>query len=115
MLETASHEIRRAAEAAEAQRQRARRLSALVAALDDLLLDLEELNLRGMAEAPDACRRRAAELIAEAMRREESTAPPETVPALMERVYEAQDAALPRRRRAGWGLGEPARGDDDDA
>ena len=110
MLETARHEIRRAAEAAEAQRQRARRLTALVAALDDLLDELEELNLRGVAEAPDACRCRAAELIAEAMRQQDAPALPETVAGLTERVYEAQDAALLRRRRAGWGLDEPAPG-----
>jgi hypothetical protein len=108
MLETASHEIRRAADTAEAQRQRARRLPALVAALDDLLFELEELNLRDVAEPPDACRCRAAELIAEAMRQQEARALPKTVAGLMERVYEAQDAALLRRRRAGWGLDEPA-------
>lgn len=108
MLETASQEIRRAAEAAEAQQRRARRLTALVAALDDLLFELEELNVRGVVGVPDACRRLAAELIGEAMRQPELPALPETVAGLMERVYEAQDAALLRRRRLGWGLDEPA-------
>ena len=108
MLETASQEIRRAAEAAEAQQRRARRLTALVAALDDLLFELEELNVRGVGGGPDACRRLAAALSGEAMRQPELPARPEPVAGLLERVYEAQDAALLRRRRLGWGLDEPA-------
>jgi hypothetical protein len=111
MLETASREIRRAAEAAEDRRQEAARLPALVAALDDLLFELEELNVRGIARVPDAGRRRAAELIAEAIG-PGGVVPtlPETVADVMERVYEAEDAAMPRRRRAGWGTDERGAG-----
>jgi hypothetical protein len=110
MLETASHEIRRAADAAEGRRQEAARLPALVAALDDLLFELEELNVRGLVTVPDASRRRAAELIAEVMRLDGVPVLPETVANVMERVYEAQEAAMLGRRRAGCGLDEPAAG-----
>jgi hypothetical protein len=108
MLETARREIRRAAEAAELRRLEAARLSALVASLDGLLSELEELNVLGIATAPDPCRRRAAHLIAEAARLDAAPDLPETVEGLMERIYEAQEAALLRRRRAGWGLVVPA-------
>ena len=108
MLETASREIRRAVEAAELRRLEAARLLALVASLDELLSELEELTVLGIITAPDACRRRAAELVAEAARLDAAPVLPETVAGLMERVYQAQEAALLRRRRAGWGLDEPA-------
>ncbi|HSR22202.1 MAG TPA: hypothetical protein VLW53_01525 [Candidatus Eisenbacteria bacterium] len=104
MLETASREIRQAAEAEERRRQEAGRLPGLVSALDDLLFELEELVLQDVAVAPARCRRRAAELIAEASRLDELPVLPETVAHLMDRVYEAQDIAMLRRRRAGWGL-----------
>lgn len=104
MIESASREIQRAAGAADARRREAERMPALVAALDDLLFDLEELTVRGTADVPDAVGRRAAELIAEALRLRDVPAVPGTVADLMERVYQAQDAALLRRRRAGWGL-----------
>jgi hypothetical protein len=106
MIESANREIQRAAGAAEARRREGERISGLVAALDDLLYELEELTLRGVAVAPDAIGRRAAELVAEALRMEDVPAVPATVAGLMERLYEAEDAALTRRRRAGWGLGE---------
>jgi len=106
MIENASREIQRAAGAAEVRRREATRLPALIAALDDLLSELEELNLQRVAEAPDACRRRAAELIAETMGEDAVPAVPETVLDLMERAYEAQDEALRMRRRAVWGLDE---------
>jgi hypothetical protein len=104
MIESASREIQRAVEAAETRRREAARLPALIAALDDVLTELEELTVEGITRVPDALGRRAAELIAEAMRLEDLPAMPETVTALMERMYEAEDAALLRRRRAGWGL-----------
>ncbi len=104
MLETVSVEIRRAAEAEQRRRRESERLSALVAALDELLFELEELNLQGTAVAPASCRRRAAELVAEASRLDVHLELPEAVSELIDRVYEAQDAALRRRRRASWGL-----------
>lgn len=106
MLETASREIREAAEADERRRREVQRLPALVSALDAVLFELEELNLQGVAVAPACWRRTAAELIAQASRLDALPDVPEAVPDLMERVYEAQDVALRRRRRAGWGLGE---------
>jgi hypothetical protein len=115
MLETASREIRRAVEAAELRRLEAARLPALVALLDELLSELEELNVLGIVAAPEACRRRAAQLIAEAARLDTAPVLPATVAGLMERVYQAQEAALLRRRRAGWGLDQPARGGEVDA
>jgi sirohydrochlorin ferrochelatase len=78
--------------------------AALIAALDDVLTELEEMTVEGIAEVPDALGRRAAELIAEAMRLEDRPAVPGKVTDLMERVYAAEDAAMLRRRRAGWGL-----------
>lgn len=108
MLESASLEIREAAAASERRREEARRLPALIAALDDVLSELEELNLRGIAAAPAGCRARAARLIAQASRLSSPVAAPEAVIDLMDRVYEAQDVALVRRRRAAWGLDEPA-------
>ena len=104
MLETASREIRRAAEAERRRRREAEALLTLISALDDLLFELEELNLRGTTVALASCRRRAAELIAEASRLDALPELPEAVSELIERVYEAQDAALRRRRRASWGL-----------
>ena len=104
MIEHASRDIQRDAVAAELRRREAARLPALVAALDDLLNDLEELNLQGISVAPDTCRQRAAELLAEAVGPDAVPAPAETVADLMGRVYEAQDAVLLRRRRVGWGL-----------
>jgi len=104
MIESASREIQRAVEAAETRRREAARLPALIAALDDLLNELEEMTVEGITEVPDAIGRRAAELIAEAMRLEDLPAVPGSVTDLMERMYEAEDAALLRRRRAGWGL-----------
>jgi hypothetical protein len=111
MLKAASREIRRAAEAEERRRREAERLPALVSSLDDLLFELEELNLRGVAIAPASCRRQAAALIAEAARLDVATELPEAVADLMERVYEAQNVALLRRRRARWGLAETWAGD----
>ena len=108
MLETARRDIRRAVEAAELRRRQAACLPALVAALDDLLSELEELTVLGVVTAPDACRRRAGELVAEAARLDAVPLLPETVEGLVERVYAAQEAALLRRRCAGWGLDEPA-------
>jgi hypothetical protein len=102
MLEIAGREIREAAEAEARRRREVRRLPVLVSALDAVLSELEELNLRGLAAAPIACRLRAARLIAEASRLDRPLEVPETVPGLMERVYEAQDIALVRRRHAGW-------------
>jgi hypothetical protein len=103
MLETASREIRQAAEAAERRRRETRRHPALMSALDELLSDLEELNLRGTTAAPEACRRRAAELMAEAAGAEALPEVPEAVADLMEVVYETQDAVLLERRRAVYG------------
>jgi len=107
MLESANREIGRAAAEQERRRETARRLPALVAALDDLLFELEDLNLRGVGVAPAACRERAAELIAETTRRCLPPDLPEAVSDLMDRVYEAQEVALVRRRRAAWGVDEP--------
>ncbi len=110
MLETVSVEIRRAAEAERKRRQRSEHLSALVCALDDLLFELEELNLESAAVAPAPCRRRAAELVAEASGPDAPPELPEAVAELIDHVYEAQNAALRRRRRAAWGLDDtPAR------
>jgi hypothetical protein len=106
MLETASREIRRAAEAADVERQTVRRLPALVGAIDGLLSELEELNLWELTRAPGGWRERASELVALALR---LPAPPrltDSVKELMERLYEAQEIALRRRRRIGLGLGD---------
>jgi type VI protein secretion system component VasF len=86
MIESASREIQRAVEAAETRRRDAASVPALIAALDDLLNELEELTVGGIAEAPDALRHRAAELIAEAMRLEDVPAVPGTIADLMERA-----------------------------
>jgi hypothetical protein len=102
MLETSNREIRRAAEAEERRQREARRLSALVAALDDLLSELEELNLGRRGTVPDRCRQRAAELVAEAHRLDAPSEVPDRVANLMDLVYEAQEAAMLSRRRAGW-------------
>jgi hypothetical protein len=110
MLKAASREIRQLAEAEERRRREARRLPALVSSLDDLLFELEELNLRGVAAAPASCRRKAAALIAEAAQLDAPWELPEAVADLMERVYEAQEVALLRRRRANWGLAETKAG-----
>ncbi len=104
MLETVSVEIRRAAEAEQRRRRDSERLSALVSALDEPLFELEELNLQSTAVVPAWCRRRAAELLAEASWLDMPPELPEAVSELIDRVYEAQDAALRRRRRASWGL-----------
>lgn len=112
MIESASRDIRRAADLETARRQETARLPALIAGLDDLLRELEELNLRRVAEAPEACRRRAAELIEAAMPAREAPPLPETVRGLMDRVYEAQDAVLQSRRRDPGGLDEPDREED---
>jgi hypothetical protein len=111
MLEIASREIREAAEADERRRREAQRLPALVSALDAVLFELEELNLQGVAVAPPPCRHRAAELIAEASGLDTPPEVPEALTDLMDRVYEAQDLALVRRRRAGRGLVETPAGE----
>ncbi|HXM58466.1 MAG TPA: hypothetical protein VOB72_23905 [Candidatus Dormibacteraeota bacterium] len=108
MLETASRQIHEAAAEDERRRREAQRLPLLVAALDDVLFELEERNVLGDGVAPPACRRRAAELIAEASGLDAPPEVPATVPELMDRVYEAQELALILRRRAGWGLNELA-------
>jgi hypothetical protein len=99
MLRGATREIRQAAEAEARRRRRVERLPALVSALDALLFELEELNLRGVAMASASCRQRAADLIAETSRPVDL---PESVADLMERAYQAQDAAMLRLRASGW-------------
>jgi hypothetical protein len=94
MLWTATREIRQAAVAEERRRREGLRLAALVSALDALLFELEELNLRGVAVAPAACQQRAADLIAEASRLDRPVELPRTIAGLMERVYTAQDVLL---------------------
>jgi hypothetical protein len=101
MLRGATREIRQAAEAAGRRSRRVQRLPALVSALDALLFELEELNLRGVAVAPAPCRQRAADLIAEASLPAAPVDLPESVADLMERAYQAQDAAMLRRRASG--------------
>jgi hypothetical protein len=108
MLESANREIGEAGAAQRHRREEARRLPALIAALDDLLFELEDLNLRGVTAVPAACRERAAELLAETSRRGSPSEVPEAVADLMDRVYEAQEVAPLRRRRAALGMDEPA-------
>ncbi|HEY7199805.1 MAG TPA: hypothetical protein VIC57_06320 [Candidatus Dormibacteraeota bacterium] len=108
MLESANREIGEAAVAQERRREVARRLPALIAALDDLLFELEDLNLRGVTAVPAACRERAGELLAETSRRGSPPDVPAAVADLMDLVYEAQEVALVRRRRAALGIDEPA-------
>ena len=104
MLETASREIRRAAETADRERQEAGRYAALVAAIDSLLFELEELNLRDIRLAPVDMRERAAELIAQALQRPSPPVLPASVTKIMDGLYDAQEMAMLRRRRAGWGM-----------
>ncbi len=82
----------------------------LVAALDAVLFELEELNVRRVAVAPASCRQRVAELVADAGRLDAAPELPELVTAIMERVFEAQELAVLRRRRAGWGIEETPAG-----
>jgi len=104
MMERASQEIQRAVEAAETRRREADRMPALIKAIDDLLNELEDMTFGSIAEVPGAIGRRAAELIAEAMRLEYVPVVRGTPTDLMERMYEAEEAALLRRRRAARGL-----------
>jgi uncharacterized protein YicC (UPF0701 family) len=94
MLWTATREIRRAAVAEERRRREGLRLAALVSALDALLFELEELNLRNVAVAPAACQQWAADLITEASRPDLPEELPQTVAGLMERVYMAENVLL---------------------
>lgn len=72
-------------------------LAELLAEMDSVLTDLEELNLRAVELAPAAVRGRALVLAAEAMAPIAYDAP-ETVMGLMDLVYDAMAIVLELRR-----------------
>jgi hypothetical protein len=107
MLDSACREISDAHDAFLRRHIAERRRKAVIAALDSVLAELEELTLAGSRLAPAACRARVAALAAQVFGAEAPSGIPRSVSRLMEVVYAAQDAALIQRRRAALGLDRP--------
>jgi hypothetical protein len=99
MYEPASQEIREANEAAERRRYEDRRTAALLAAIDSMLFELEELNLVGEEWVPPALAAGVTALSEEIGEGSMITAErPLSVNEVMDVLYEAEEALLRGRR-----------------
>ncbi|GAC1656369.1 MAG: hypothetical protein NVS9B1_11620 [Candidatus Dormibacteraceae bacterium] len=101
-LAITNQEIRTAYEVAQRRRAEAARLRHLIRAVDQVLEEIEEVNLRGGKTVPVVIRERAVELMAAATGER-----PERVPThgnrLLDTLYDAQERLL-RQKNADRGL-----------
>lgn len=72
MLEDANRDIQRLAAEAIRRRLRQQQLNRVVRAIDDLLFQLEDLNLRGVDRVPATLRERASRILEVVPRREDN-------------------------------------------